>query len=52
VPREILTYEEATLIAMQIKDEIKSQERITCSVGVAQNKIIAKIASKVKKPMG
>ncbi len=37
---------------MRIKDEIKRQERITCSVGVGPNKIIAKVASKVKKPDG
>jgi hypothetical protein len=30
--------------------EIKRQERITCSVGIGPNKIIAKIAPKVKKP--
>ncbi|MGE5317504.1 MAG: DNA polymerase IV [Chloroflexota bacterium] len=53
VPKpEIQSFEEAAVIAMRIKDEIKSQERITCSVGVGPNKIIAKIASKVKKPDG
>jgi len=53
VPKpEIHSYEEVVVIAMRIKDEIKRQERITCSVGVAPNKIIAKIASKVKKPDG
>jgi DNA polymerase IV (DinB-like DNA polymerase) len=49
---EIQSYEEAAVIAMRIKDEIKRQERITCSVGVAPNKIIAKAASKVQKPDG
>jgi DNA polymerase IV (archaeal DinB-like DNA polymerase) len=53
VPKpETKDFEEATIIAMRIQDEIKSRERITCSVGVAPNKIIAKIASKVKKPDG
>jgi DNA polymerase IV (archaeal DinB-like DNA polymerase) len=53
VPKpEIRCYEDATLIALQIKDEIKRQERITCSVGVAPNKTIAKVASKIKKPDG
>lgn len=53
VPKpEIQSYEEAAVIAMRIKDEIKRQERITCSVGVAPNKIIAKVASKVQKPDG
>jgi DNA polymerase IV (DinB-like DNA polymerase) len=49
---EIRSYEEAAVIAMQIKNEIKRQEKITCSVGVGPNKLIAKIASKVKKPDG
>jgi DNA polymerase IV (archaeal DinB-like DNA polymerase) len=52
VPTAVSSYEDATLIAMRIKDEIKRQERITCSVGVAPNKIIAKVASKVQKPDG
>jgi DNA polymerase IV (DinB-like DNA polymerase) len=53
VPKpEIRSYEDATLIALQIKDEIKKQEGITCSVGVAPNKTIAKVASKVQKPDG
>lgn len=52
VPKpEIQSFEEATIIALRIKDEVKRQERITCSVGVAPNKIIAKIASKVMKQM-
>jgi DNA polymerase IV (archaeal DinB-like DNA polymerase) len=52
VPLAVNNYEEATIIALRIKDEIKKQERITCSVGVGSNKLIAKIASKVKKPDG
>jgi DNA polymerase IV (archaeal DinB-like DNA polymerase) len=53
VPKpEIKDFEEAAVIAMKIKDEIKRQERITCSVGIGPNKIIAKIASKIQKPDG
>jgi DNA polymerase IV (DinB-like DNA polymerase) len=37
---------------LRIKDEIKRQERITCSIGVRPNKLIAKIASKFQKPDG
>jgi nucleotidyltransferase/DNA polymerase involved in DNA repair len=44
--------EEAAVIAQRIKDEIKRQEGITCSVGIGPNKIIAKIASKVRNLMG
>ena len=47
---DIKSFEEAAIIALRIKDEIKRQERITCSVGVGPNKLIAKIASKFQKP--
>jgi DNA polymerase IV (archaeal DinB-like DNA polymerase) len=49
---DIKSFEEATLCALRIKDEIKRQERITCSIGVGPNKLIAKIASKFQKPDG
>jgi DNA polymerase IV (archaeal DinB-like DNA polymerase) len=52
VPLAVTNFEEASLVALRIKDEIKKQERITCSVGVGSNKLIAKIASKVQKPDG
>jgi DNA polymerase IV (archaeal DinB-like DNA polymerase) len=32
---DIRNFEEAAIYALRIKDEIKRQERITCSVGVA-----------------
>lgn len=37
---------------IQIKNEIKDREKLTCSVGVGPNKLIAKMASSVKKPNG
>ncbi len=49
---EIRNFEEAALYALKIKDEILKQERITCSVGVGPNKLIAKIASGFQKPDG
>ena len=49
---DIKSFEEAALCALRIKDEIKRQERITCSVGVGPNKLISKIASKFQKPDG
>ena len=52
VPVAVSNFEEAAIIAMRIKDEIKRQEKITCSVGVGPNKLIAKIASKFRKPDG
>jgi len=52
VPLAVSSFEEAAIIALRIKDEVQRQERITCYVGVAPNKLIAKIASKVQKPDG
>lgn len=49
---DIKSFEEAALCALRIKDEIRREERITCSVGVGPNKLIAKIASKFQKPDG
>jgi DNA polymerase IV (DinB-like DNA polymerase) len=40
------------MVARQIKTEIKSQLQLTCSVGIAPNKMLAKIASDMQKPDG
>ncbi|WP_340819967.1 DNA polymerase IV [Methanolobus sp. WCC4] len=39
-------------IGLRIKQEVKEQERITCSVGIGPNKLIAKMASSYQKPDG
>jgi Nucleotidyltransferase/DNA polymerase involved in DNA repair len=52
VPVAVSNFEEAAIIALRVKDEILKQERISCSVGVGPNKLIAKIASKFQKPDG
>jgi DNA polymerase IV (DinB-like DNA polymerase) len=52
VPIDFKSFDDAILCAKRIKDEIKSQEEITCSVGIGPNKLIAKIASGYKKPDG
>ena len=49
---EVRNFEEAAIYALRIKDEVKKQEGITCSVGVGPNKLIAKIASGFQKPDG
>ncbi|MDG6920398.1 MAG: DNA polymerase IV [Nitrososphaerota archaeon] len=45
-------YETATKIAVRIKTVILEKEKLTCSIGLAPNKIIAKLASDFKKPDG
>lgn len=39
-------------LARKIKSELFNQEKLTCSVGVGPNKLIAKIAADEKKPDG
>ena len=39
-------------VCIKIKLEIKSKEKLTCSIGLAKNKLIAKIASDRQKPDG
>lgn len=48
----VTTYEEAEECALAIKNEVFAVERITCSVGIAPTKSVAKIASGYQKPDG
>ena len=41
-----------TAIAQQIRERVKTELKITCSVGIAPNKFIAKLASTMAKPNG
>ncbi|MBI4085643.1 MAG: DNA polymerase IV [Candidatus Liptonbacteria bacterium] len=45
-------YGQAEKIANKIKREIKTRERLTCSIGISPNKLVSKIASDMKKPDG
>ena len=38
--------------ALDIKKEILAKEKLTCSIGIGPNKLVAKIASDVRKPDG
>ncbi len=46
------TYQEAEKTSKDIKDAVKREEQLTCSIGVAPNKTVAKIASDQRKPDG
>ena len=45
-------FEKAKEICQRIKAEIKASERLTASIGIGPNKLIAKVASDFKKPDG
>jgi DNA polymerase IV (archaeal DinB-like DNA polymerase) len=46
------SYEAAKLLGRGLKDAIRAEERLTASVGIGPNKLIAKIASGMHKPDG
>jgi DNA polymerase IV (DinB-like DNA polymerase) len=48
----VKNHADAEALARQIKREILERERLTCSVGIGPNKLVAKIASDFKKPDG
>jgi DNA polymerase IV (DinB-like DNA polymerase) len=52
VSRKVENFAEAKELAQEIMDEILNQEHLSCSVGIGPNKIVAKIASDIKKPFG
>lgn len=45
-------FDDAKCIALKIKNEIMEKEKLACSIGIASNKLIAKIASDYNKPNG
>ncbi|MFH0869104.1 MAG: DNA polymerase IV [archaeon] len=45
-------YAQAEALANKIKLELKEKENLTCSIGISQNKLVAKIAAGRDKPDG
>ena len=46
------SFEEAKELAQKIKEEVKAQQKLTCSIGIGPNKLVAKIAADIQKPDG
>ena len=52
ITRSLLMFKSPFHLAQSIKDQIMGREGLTCSVGVAPNKLLAKMASGLHKPDG
>jgi DNA polymerase IV (DinB-like DNA polymerase) len=52
ISEKVVSFEAAAELAQEIKKEILAKERLSCSIGIAPNKAVAKIASDFKKPNG
>jgi DNA polymerase IV (archaeal DinB-like DNA polymerase) len=52
ISNQVKDFNEAGEVARKIMEEVLGKEGLTCSVGVAPNKMIAKIASDYRKPCG
>ena len=52
VTEKVKGYGDAKELALKVKDAIYIQEGLTCSIGMAPNKSVAKIASDFNKPDG
>jgi DNA polymerase IV (DinB-like DNA polymerase) len=52
VTSKVKDYADAEAFARRIKEEIGAKEKLTCSIGVGPNKVVAKVASDFQKPNG
>lgn len=52
ISSRVNSFEEAAEFAGRLMEEVLSKENLTCSIGVAPNKMVAKIASDYRKPYG
>lgn len=52
ISESLLLFQSPLKIANSIKDRIREKEKLTCSIGIGSNKLIAKLGSRLKKPDG
>ena len=52
ISSRVKDFDDARDLAKRIMQEVLDKERLTCSIGVAPNKMLAKIGSDFKKPYG
>jgi DNA polymerase IV (DinB-like DNA polymerase) len=52
ISEKVVSFEAAVELAEEIKRELLAKQNLSCSIGIAPNKAIAKIASDFRKPNG
>lgn len=52
ISQSLLLFNSPLHLAQSIKENIREKEQLNCSIGVAPNKLLAKLGSRLKKPDG
>jgi len=52
ITQSLLLFQSPLHIATSIKNQIREKEQLTCSIGIAPNKLLGKLGSRLKKPDG